>query len=501
MLFDKDATHYAKQIKHKETSVIDLVERALKNIEEVNPKLNAVVHVQKQEALMYAQALDKKLTSLRDDEIKQLPTFYGVPILLKDLGQEEAGQASISGAKLSADYVAKTTSNFTKKVLEAGFVIVGRTNVPEFGFKNASDSQLTGAVNSPFDTERNAGGSSGGAASALKAGIVPIVTASDGGGSIRIPASFNGLIGLKPTRGRTPVGPGSYRGWQGASIDFVLTKSVRDTWNMLQAMQVEQYDAPFLVPFIRNQNLKPLNTKLKFAYTFDSPIGHAVSEDAKTAVEIAVKKLKELGHTVVENKPETDGIKAMRTYYIVNGVETASMIEDIENGMERDVNVNDLEPMSWALYRSGLKISGVEYSQVLVFWDQLSAAMEDFFEEYDALISPTTNGPAFKHHQFDQDDSFIEKLENIDQFEHDEQQKLIWEMFHVSLNYTPFTQQQNLTGQPAISLPLYETDAGLPIGTQIWTRKGAEVLLLQIAKEFEDARMLKTDVVEINKSF
>lgn len=497
MLFDKDALHYAKQVKSKEVTVTALVRRALKNIKDYDPHLNAVTHVQTEEALEKAALFDERLATLTESEINDLPPFLGVPILLKDLGQDEAGQPSTSGSKLFDGHIASRTSNFSKQVLQSGFIVVGRTNVPEFGFKNQSDSQFLGVVNSPFDASRNAGGSSGGAAAALKAGLVPIVTASDGGGSIRIPASFNGLIGLKPSRGRMPVGPGSYRGWQGASIDFAITKSVRDTWELLKAMQVEQFDAPFVLPSIKESTLPSLNRPLKLAYSLVSPIDQPVIEDAKNAVLLAVEKLKELGHELIEKDPETDGTHAMETYYIVNGVETASMIEGIENGIGRPITVDDLEPMSWALYRSGLKISGVDYSQVLAFWDQMTAMMEMFFQEYDALILPTTNGPAFVHEEFDKTEEFIERLKNIDQLDKDGQQALIWEMFQDSLAYTPFTQQQNLTGQPAISLPLYETKEGLPIGTQIWTRKGAEVLLLQIAKQLEDAGLLNTEIKKI----
>jgi len=497
MLFEKDATYYAKQIKNKEVTVSELIERALKNIKVLNKRLNAVTHIQREDALKNAKQFDKKLNDLNSKERDNLPPFFGVPILLKDLGQNEAGQPATSGAQLLDGFIPSETDNFVKQVLSGGFIIVGRTNVPEFGFKNESDADFTGSVKSPFDSKLNTGGSSGGAAAALKAGIVPIVTASDGGGSIRIPASFNGLIGLKPSRGRTPVGPGSYRGWQGASIDFALTKSVRDTWNMLKMMQVEQYDAPFVLPKIQRETLEPLSQNLKFAYSLQSPIDEAVSENAKNTVHLTVEKLKELGHRVEEKTPETDGIKAMQTYYIVNGVETASMIEGIEQGMNRSVTVDDMEPMSWALYRSGYNISGIDYSQVLAFWDQLAAQMEKFFEEYDALILPATNGPAFPQDHFERPDELIEKLRNIDNYSKKEQQDLIWEMFQYSLAHTPFTQQQNLTGQPAISLPLYETEDGLPIGTQIWTKKGADDLLLQIAKQLEDANLLQTDIHKV----
>lgn len=497
MLFEKDATFYADQIKKQEVTVTELVQRALTNIDDVDSKLNAVIHIQRDEAIEAAREFDEALIALEEDEFQQLPPFFGVPILLKDLGQDQANHPATSGAQLMDGYIPTETDYFVQQVLKGGFIVVGRTNVPEFGFKNESDAVFTGSVNSPYDANRNAGGSSGGAAAALKAGLVPIVTAGDGGGSIRIPASFNGLIGLKPSRGRTPVGPGSFRGWQGASINFALTKSVRDTWTMLKVMQVEQYDAPFVLPLIEEETLEPLNQPLKFAYSFQSPIKTEVTEEAKNTVRVAVEKLEALGHTVEEADPTTDGIRAMQTYYIVNGVETASMIEGIEANMERPVNVDDMETMSWALYRSGLRISGVDYSQVLAFWDQLAAQMERFFEEYDALILPATNGPAFPHDAFDKSEALLEKLRNIDDYDQEEQQALIWKMFQHSLAYTPFTQQQNLTGQPAISLPLYKTEEGLPIGTQIWTKKGAEVLLLQIAKQLEEADALDHDIHEV----
>lgn len=498
MLFDKDATFYAEQVKNKEVTVTQLIEHALGNIKSINPKLNAITHVQANEALDQAQEYDEHLEFLSKDEIQQLPPFYGVPILLKDLGQTEAGQPDTSGAKLLKDYVSPETNNFVQQVLDGGFIVIGRTNVPEFGFKNTSDSDVLGVVNSPFDTHLNPGGSSGGAAAALKTGIVPIVTASDGGGSIRIPASFTGLIGLKTSRGRTPVGPGSFRGWQGATVNFALTKSIRDTWAMLKVMQVEQYDAPFILPLISENELVPLDKRLKFAYCLEHPINKEVTEDAKNTVRTAVNFLTEAGHQVKEMTPDTDGVKAMQTYYIVNGVETATMIEGIETGMDRPVQLDDMEVMSWALYRAGYKITGIEYSKVLAFWDQLTAQMEAFFEEYDALILPTTNGPAFPQNHFELPPELVKKLENIDNYKQEKQQDLIWEMFDKSLAYTPFTQQQNLTGQPAISLPLYETATGLPVGTQIWTKKGAEYLLLQIAKEFEDAGLIHTDILELD---
>ncbi|MBG9987883.1 amidase [Aerococcaceae bacterium DSM 111176] len=495
MLFEFDATHYAQEIQSGETTVTELVERAITNIETLNPTLNAVVVKSFDEARDKSAQYDDYLKTLDAKTKSELPPFFGVPILLKDLGQSQNGVPTMSGAKLMEGHVANQTDNFTQRIEAAGFIVVGRTNVPEFGFKNISDSKFTGSVNSPIDATRNPGGASGGAAAALKAGMVPIVTASDGGGSIRIPASFSGLIGLKTSRGRIPVGPGGYRGWQGASVNFALTKSVRDTWTLLRWMQEEQFEAPFMIPRIVHESLMPLNRPLRIAYTMKSPIGSAVSPEAQAMMQDTIEKLETLGHSVVEAEPEIDGVKAMETYYKVNGVETASMMQDFEKALERAVTKEDMELMSWAIYQLGLNISGVEYSQVLAYWDEITAVAEAFHEEYDVLLMPATNAPAPSHDQFTHSDQLLDQLENIEQFASAKQQEIVWNMFEDSLAWTPFTQQMNLTGQPAISLPMYELDNGLPLGAQFSTRKGGEYLLLQLAKQLEDAGYLRSGIV------
>ncbi len=491
-IFTEDATYYAEQVRIGRMSALELVEYALGNIADLNSKLNAVTHVQVEEAISLAKQYDSDLASGRL-KLEELPPFYGVPILIKDLGQMEEGQPSSCGSKLFLDAPASVTSNFVKRIKEAGFIIVGRTNVPEFGFKNISDAKATGAVNCPLDLNRNAGGSSGGSAAALKAGIVPIVSASDGGGSIRIPSSFNGLIGLKPSRGRVPVGPDSYRGWQGASISFFITKSVRDTWALLKWMDGFQAAAPFSVEKIEENELRALDRRLRIAYTLTSPTGSEVSIDAKEAVRCAVRELQLMGHTVVEASPNVDGMRLIKSYYMVNEVETAVMVRDIEEQFGRSLNMTDMEMMSWAIYCSGLNVSAVDYSEILSYWDKVSADMDQFFEEYDILIAPTTNGVAPIHGELDPPNRALSKLGYIDSYEGYEQQKIIWDMFEKSLAYTPFTQQQNIAGQPAISLPLYFTSQNLPIGTQFSARKGNEYLLLQLARELEENGFLRVE--------
>lgn len=496
MLFNEDATYYAWQIKDGTVTATDLVERVIRNIESLNENLNAVVHKQYDFARHIAKQYDQYFNQLNTGEHNDLPPFFGVPILLKDLGQSQSGQRSTNGARLMDQFESSQTDNFTKSIESAGFIVIGRTNVPEFGFKNVSDSQWTGRVNSPIDLERNPGGSSGGAATALKAGVVPIVTASDGGGSIRIPASFSGLIGLKTSRGRIPVGPGGYRGWQGASVNFALTKSVRDTWTLLKWMQTEQFEAPFILPRIPHDLLVDLGKPLRIAYSMNTPIGESITEEARRMMEETIRVLESLGHTLVEAEPNIDGVKAMSTYYKVNGVETASMLAGFEQALDRPLTQDDMELMSWAIYQLGLKVTGVEYSEVLSYWDEITAVSESFFSDYDVLLMPATNGPAPLHTAFTKSDELLDGLRNIEHVDAQLQQKLVWQMFEESLAWTPFTQQMNLTGQPAISLPMHKSENNLPLGAQFSTRKGGEYLLLQLAKQLEDAGYLDTSIVE-----
>lgn len=472
----KDASSMAAAVNAKQVSAKELVEDAIDKIERLNPQLNAVVSKQYDKALAEAS---------RKDHLGK--PFAGVPFLLKDLGQNEAGEVSTAGSRLFARHCARETDCYVKALKDLGFIILGRTNTPEFGFKNISDSSLHGRVQLPRDLSRNAGGSSGGAAAALASGMVPIAAASDGGGSIRIPASFNGLIGLKPTRGRIPVGPHSYRGWQGASVQFALTQSVRDTKRLLWYVQNYQVEAPFpLAPLSREALFEAKKKPLTIAYSTVSPIGSQVSKEAQQAVYQLVPILEAMGHMVVELKTSVlDGVEAMQSYYLMNSVETAQMFDGIESMLGRALTLDDMEVMTWAIYQSGQTILAKDYSKILQDWDGYSAQMARFHESYDLLLTPTVADVAPKHGQFDLSDDLKNRLIHIGEYSTVEQQELIWKMFEDSLAWTPFTQQANLTGQPALSLPVYETLEGLPIGVQLLAAKGREDLLLQVAEELE----------------
>lgn len=472
----KDATAIAEAIQNGRVSAEEVVRASIEKIEVLNPGLNAVVSTQYEEALERARNL----------KVGNRP-FAGVPILLKDLGQEQEGQLSTSGSRLFARHRAQQSDRYTQRMEELGFIVLGRTNTPEFGFKNISDSRLHGPVNLPFDVTRNAGGSSGGSAAAVSSGMVALAGASDGGGSIRIPASFNGLIGLKTSRGRTPVGPSSYRGWQGASVHFALTKSVRDTKRLLYHLQTYQVEAPFPLQTLSWDSLfAPQHRPLRIAFSLQSPIATPVSVDAQAAVLECIPVLEALGHQVTELRGyPLDTRELIASYYVMNSVETAQMFGRIEASLGRKMTIEDMELMTWAIYRSGQTIPAYSYSQILQEWDRYSAEMASFHETYDILLTPTVAEVAPKHGQFALDEHMSEKLRHMDAYDMKEQQELIWQMFEKALAWTPFTVQANLTGQPSISLPTYQTAQGLPIGVQLTAAKGREDILLSVAEEYE----------------
>lgn len=499
-LFTHDATYYAKQIKQREVTAEKLVNQSFKNIKSLDHKLNSVIHLKEKEAKQLAKEMDEHLHSLSDEEIKKLPVFYGVPILIKDLGQNEKGQPSINGSKLFKDNIAGHTDYFVQAIIDAGFIIIGRTNVPEFGFKGLTDPELFGHTYSPVAKGLSSGGSSGGSGAALKAGFVPIATAGDGGGSIRIPASFNGLIGLKPTRGRIVTGPKGYRSWQGASVDFVLTRSIRDTWETLKATSNQVLASPYLAPNALPDEITTNNKKLKIAYSYDSPVGTEISEDAKDALINTVEILKSLGHELIEDKPLVDGERAMETYFQMNMVETAAMFKGIEHAIGRDITKDDVELVSYGMYKAGERVKGWQYTEALNFWDSLSATYHEFLDEnnYDFFLTPTINGTTVPVDAFDLSDDIRERLNRIEELPDEEAFGIFGELFTDSLAKIPYTQHANLTGQPALSLPLYETKDKLPVGSMFVARKGEEAALLSLGLQIENVGFIKSDIIDLN---
>ncbi|GEK29648.1 amidase [Furfurilactobacillus siliginis] len=478
-----DALELARQVRTGETTSEALVQASLAKIATSDQTLNAVVHLREEKALAEA----RKLTDTGQP-------FLGVPLLLKNMGQDLKGEPVTLSSRLFKDEVAGTTDNFVSALQAAGFIIIGQTNAPEFGFKNITDPVLYGKTRNAWNQDYYSGGSSGGAATSVAAGYVPLAAGNDGGGSIRIPASFSGLIGLKPTRGRVPVGPNGWRGWGGASINFALTRSIRDTATLLDWLQTYQPAAPFATPVNLlgfNDQLWDQDKHLRIAYSTVSPVGTPVSKDAKQAVLDAVDFLSHEGFAVTEQTNPLDGVALMKSYYVMNGAETVAMFDDVSRSLGRSVGPDDMERLAWLIYQAGLGVTGGQYSAAISLWDQASAQMDAFHDQYDLYLTPTTAHPAPRLDNPLVDPAIDAQIDHVADMSLAERMQLLWDYFEQELTQSPFTQQANLTGQPALSLPTYVTKTGLPLGIQFTARKGDELTLLRMGRLFEQAGKLQ----------
>ena len=475
-----DATALAELVKKGEASPRELVELSFRRLDEVEPKLHAFTAERHEQALLEAENGGNGI-------------FGGVPVALKNISQALAGERLSAGSKLLADSRPERDSHFVARLKVAGFIPIGHTNTPEFGLKNISEPELFGPTHNPWNTDHSPGGSSGGAAAAVASGIVPVAGASDGGGSIRIPASFTGLFGLKPTRGRTPVGPGAGRQWQGASIDFALSRTVRDSAALLDELQVVQPEAAFQTPLFPGKYTEQLDRgfdkPLSIAFSVESPVGTLVSEEAKQAVLKTVRWLEGQGHRVEEKTPDIDGVQLMREYYLMNSGEMALLKKNLEQSLGRRLTEDDMEIESWLLATAGRRVSAADYSASLAAWDAAAAKMAALHERFDFYITPATAHAAPEIGELSHSpESRTRLLQALDMArDATDQQELIYAMFLPSLSYTPFTQLANLTGQPAMSLPLHVTEANLPLGVQVMAQKGEEHRLLQLAKQIEQS--------------
>ncbi|WP_348920520.1 amidase [Enterococcus rotai] len=471
----KDGLYYATQFREKKLSVLEWIDERAQQVKKLNPELNAFVDWD-------AESAKKQYEVQGADN----GPFFGLPIPLKMLGQDKEGMKATSGSRLFKENRANSTDNFVKKLEQIGLIPLGKTNAPEFGFKNISDPTIYGPARNPWNLDYSPGGSSGGAAAAVASGLFPLAGASDGGGSIRIPASFSGLIGLKPTRGSMPVGPDGWRGWQGASIDFALTVSMRDTETLFYHLRGTQKAAPYQAPKVEWGHQSATEKKvLKVAFLTVSPVGTPVSEEAVKATHNAANFLEQQGHEVTEIPYPVNGRQLIDSYYLMNGAETAAMFEGIQETIKRPVTKNDMELMTWGIYQYGVQIPASQYTRSLQLWDQAAYKMEQLFEEYDLLLTPTAADIAPKIDAELQSDQIRKDLSQAESLSVLQLQHLIYDMFEKSLTITPYTQLANLTGQPAISLPTHVTTSGLPLGIQFMASKGREDILFQVGTIFE----------------
>jgi amidase len=480
--YDKyDGLGLAELVRKKEVKPSELVEEAINRIERLNPQLNAVIYK------MYELA-----RKAADGDLPDGP-FKGVPFLMKDILMAYAGVPLTMGSRFFKDFVPDHDSELVKRFKAAGIIVVGKTNTPEFGLVPITEPELFGPTNNPWDLSRTPGGSSGGSAAAVAARMVPLAHASDGGGSIRMPASCCGVFGLKPTRGRNPIGPDFGEAWRGLVCDHVLTRSVRDSAAMLDATAGPDIGAPYYAvpptrPFLSEVSTDP--GKLRIAFTSKPFLGGIVDKDCVKGLEATAKLCKDLGHDVSEAAPQIDGKAFAKAFLTIVCVETRATIEEGEVLLNHKASFKDFEPSTWALGLLGRQCRAPELSKSLNLAQLTARQIGEFFRKYDVLLTPTLAMPpvatgalqpkgvraaAMKLLGSLNAGGLINMLSGIDVSAQ-----------HV-FGFMPYTPLFNVTGQPAMSVPLYWNDEGLPIGMQFVGRYGDEATLFRLASQLEKA--------------
>ena len=418
--------------------------------------------------------------------------FAGVPFLLKDLFQEWQGVPCSWGNKAHARALAPVTSDVVRRWVDAGLVIFGATNSPEFGSRNVTEPSAFGATRNPWDLSRTSGGSSGGAGSAVAAGILPVAGASDGGGSIRIPAACNGLFGLKAGRGRISVGPMAAEGLFGAAVPGVLSRSVRDSAAMLDVLQGPESHAPYWMPKPDQTYLSAIARppkRLRIGFSTESPTGTPVDPQALAALDDAAKLLASMGHHVEQVKLPFDG-KQLSADFLTAWFSAMAMLV-AELGRTEGLKPSDFEPDTQALAAMGRTVSAPELMTCLERWHAHTMDLARFHAQYDMWLSPTISAPPLVIGALNTPPALhlVNKLlSGLGLFGLVRQTSFFQDIVLKNMGWTPYTQLANLTGRPAMSVPLYWTPEGLPLGVQFVGGVNTEATLLQLAAELEQAR-------------
>ncbi len=456
-----DALDLAELVKAKKVTPQELLDAALARSREVNPKINAIV-------------LDHEDVARRQlkDGLPQGP-LTGVPYVLKDLGAALKGTVTTGSLSLAREAVAAADSTYVERVKKAGLVIFGKTHSPELGLSPSSESRMYGATRNPWDTSRIAGGSSGGAAAAVASGIVPVAHATDGGGSIRIPASCCGLFGLKPTRARTPMGPRRGEGWGGASVGHVVSRSVRDSAAFLDATAGAAPGDPYAAspparPFL--DEAKTVPGRLRIAFSTKPAIPAEAHPDAIAAVREAAKLCESLGHHVEEAAPMLNGMEIMAAQGIVISANVAFTVDEAAEALGRAARPEDVERATWFRVENARRTDSSAYARAMNTLHLVGRTLANFMSDFDVILQPTAAQPPLP----------IGVL-NMDRED-------LAQMFREMIAFIPYTGIYNLTGQPSANIPLHWNAQGLPIGTMFTARYGDEATLFRLAAQLEQAR-------------
>lgn len=462
-----DATAQAALVRNKEVTPLELVDAAIAHIEQVNPQLNAVILPLFEKARAQAKS-------------PTLPTgpFQGVPLVLKDLACATAGDPLHNGMRVlkEAQHVAAYDTYLAEKFQAAGFICVGRANTPELGLIPTTEPAAYGPTHNPWNLNHSTGGSSGGSAAAVAAGLVAVGHANDGGGSIRVPASECSLVGLKPSRGRVSLGPTAGEMWQGFAIEGVVTRSVRDTASVLDAIAGHMPGDPYVAltpqrPYLSEVGRDP--GKLRIGFMKQSPRGGApLHADCITAVEATAHLLASLGHSVEESHPAAlDEAEHLTHFGAIITTHAYAALQEVGQILGRELTQNDVEPWTWANANRGRSLLASQYVAALSWLQTWSRRVAQWWVSgFDLLLTPTMATPP------PQLGELVATTDTV---------RAVAKKVYGLMQFTP---QYNITGQPAISLPLHWNAAGLPIGIQLVATLGREDLLIQTAAQLEQAQ-------------
>ena len=478
---DYDATGLAALIKQGEVSVREVVDEAISRIETHNPLLNAVV------IKLFDRALARIEHGLNDGP------FRGVPFLLKDLGAEYAQAPLTMGSRSMSGFVPDWNATIVDRFEAAGFVVLGRTSAPEFGLLPVTEPELYGVTANPWNLGRTAGGSSGGAGAAVASGMVPAAHASDGGGSIRIPASVNGLFGLKPSRGRVPTGPLLGESWFGMSSGHALTRSVRDSAAILDAISGFEPGDPYTAPKHEGSFQAMVDRDpppLWIALSTDPLLGESMEEECRVAVHETGRLLESLGHRVsyvevpVQRQAWTEAFLTLAAGSTAQAItETALM-----SGKAKP-DRNDYELTTWILGAVGRHLTAENLASALTQVRMAGRVMGRFHQQFDLLVTSTLARVPWRHG--DLAPTAIERrlLETLRRVPVGPGLLALFRQLSKTVTETiPNTPLFNMTGQPAMSMPLHTAPDGLPVGVQFAAPYGADGLLFQVAGQLERAR-------------
>ncbi|HJP06939.1 MAG: amidase [Acidiferrobacteraceae bacterium] len=456
-----DATAQADLVRRKKISADELVEYAITRIEQLNPALNAVV------TRLYEQA------RAAVGRVNAHAPLAGVPLILKDLLAECAGTPLSEGSRFLGDYVSTHDSELVRRFHQAGLIVIAKSNTPEFALMPTTEPSRFGATRNPWDTRLSTGGSSGGSAAAVASGMVAIGHANDGGGSIRVPASCCGVVGLKPTRGRNSLAPDYGDVASGLLCEHVHTRSVRDTAAVLDATAGPTLGDPYWpAPPERlyTDEVEREPGRLRIALSTRPLTGVSAHDHCIAAGESVARLCESLGHEVFEAAPEVDSERLFKAFGIRWIGFLTWAVKDWARRLGREPSEDLLEPATWRMYANGLRQTSADYLLAVQDLQRISRDVAGFFEHIDVWLTPTLAQPPVPLGYFDYaPDRRATHLERLGE-------------------YTGFTLIANTTGQPAISLPLHWTDSGLPIGVQFTGRYGDEATLLRLAGQLERAQ-------------